>query len=46
MSRKRIVPFADLRSLTRQIGHIVTQSGPTARNCSTRFAATAAAFSG
>ena len=46
MSRKRTVPVADLRRLTRQIGHIVTQSGATAASCSTRCVATAAALSG
>ena len=46
MSRKRTAPSAALRRLTRQIGHIVTQSGATAASCATRFVATAAAFSG
>jgi hypothetical protein len=46
MSRSRRVPFAAFRRLTRQMGHIVTQSGATDRSCSTREAATAAALAG
>ena len=46
MSRTWSVPSAALRRLTRQMGHIVTQSDATARSCATRAAATAAALSG
>lgn len=47
MSRTRSDPSgAVLRRLTRQIGHIVTQSGATARSWPTRLAATAAARAG